>query len=100
LEGVKKREHLALLPHKNMYNPGYCVKIDAQVLPWIQSFSAGALVSHKFNASLRRMIRGFINLDGPRNEQAEEKKLNEIVREDVFRSAGLWAGVGPGNRVE
>jgi hypothetical protein len=32
------------------------------------------------------------------NEEAEEKKLNEIAREDVFRSAGLWAGIGPGNR--
>src|SRR5207253_4188949 len=38
-------------------------------------------------------------LDGPiYRRTAEEKKLNEIVREDVFRSAGLWAGIGPGNR--
>jgi hypothetical protein len=39
------------------------------------------------------------HLDGPINdEEAEEKKLNEIVREDVFRGAGLRAGIGPGNR--
>jgi hypothetical protein len=49
--------------------------------------------------SLREPGAGIYHLDGPiYRRTAEEKKLNEIVREDVFRSAGLWAGIGPGNR--
>jgi hypothetical protein len=49
---------------------------------------------------MQHSIRAQINhLDGPINdEEAEEKKLNEIVTEDVFRGVGLWAGNGPGNR--
>jgi hypothetical protein len=47
----------------------------------------------------RKPGAGIYHLDGPiYRRTAEEKKLNEIVREDVFRSAGLWAGIGPGNR--
>jgi hypothetical protein len=42
----------------------------------------------------------FYQLDGPITEEAEEKKLNEMVREDVFRSAGLGAGIGPGERTQ
>jgi hypothetical protein len=75
------------LVHKYVQEADYGVKLTREFQPQI-----GFL-------GLREPGAGIYHLDGPiYRRTAEEKKLNEIVREDVFRSAGLWAGIGPGNR--
>src|SRR5690242_18614100 len=78
---------LHFLVHKYVHPADNGVKLTREFQPtnWVPEFE-------------RARGRNY-HLDGPiYRRTAEEKKLNEIVREDVFRSAGLWAGIGPGNR--